>query len=125
MFKKIKNPQAGWEFLKWWMSADVQLKYANQIETIMGTSARLGTANLETFERMGWSLSEQEILKAQWKEVKEIQEVPGGYYTIRMLDTAFTDAYYNNENARATLNKYCDMINEEITRKRKELGIED
>lgn len=125
MFKKIKNPQAGWEFLKWWMSADVQLKYANQIETIMGTSARLGTANLETFERMGWSLSEQEILKAQWKEVKEIQEVPGGYYTIRMLDTAFTEAYYNNENARATLNKYCDMINEEITRKRKELGIED
>lgn len=125
MFKKIKNPQAGWEFLKWWMSPDVQLKYANQIETIMGTSARLGTANLETFEKMGWSVKEQEILKSQWNQVQEIQEVPGGYYTIRMLDTAFTETYYNNENARATLNKYCDMINEEITRKRKELGIED
>ncbi len=124
MFKKIKNPEAGWEFMKWWMSPDVQLQYATRLETILGTAARLNTANLETFSRMPWSVSEQEILREQWKEVQEIQEVPGGYYTIRMLDTAFTEVYYNNENPRATLNKYCDMINEEIERKRKELGID-
>lgn len=125
MFKKIKNPDAGWEFLKWWSSPEVQLKYANRLETIMGTAARLNTANIKTFEKMPWSLAEQEILKSQWENVHEIQEVPGGYYTIRMLDTAFTEAYYNNENARATLNKYCDMINEEISRKRKELGLDE
>lgn len=124
MFNKIKNPEDGWEFLKWWMSPDIQLRYATQLETIMGTSARLNTANLETFDRMPWSLSEQEILKAQWANVREVQEVPGGYYTIRMLDTAFTKAYYDNENPRATLNKYCDMIDEEIQRKRKELGLD-
>lgn len=125
MFNKIQNPEAGWEFMKWWMSPEVQLKYATQLETILGTSARLNTANLETFSNMAWSRSEQEILKAQWENVKEIQEVPGGYYTIRMLDTAFTKVYYDNDNPRATLNKYCDMINEEITRKRKELGIDE
>jgi ABC-type glycerol-3-phosphate transport system substrate-binding protein len=125
MFKKIQNPQAGWEFIKWWMSPDVQLKYASQLETQMGTAARLNTANLETFRRMGWSRSEQEILNEQWKSVKEVQEVPGGYYTIRMIDTAFSQVYYSNKNARATLTKYCDMINEEINRKRKELGIHD
>lgn len=125
MFKKINNPQAGWEFLKWWSSPEVQLQYANRLETIMGTAARLNTANIKTFEKMPWSLSEQEIIISQWENVKEIQEVPGGYYTIRMLDTAFTETYYNNENARATLNKYCDMINEEISRKRKELGLDE
>lgn len=125
MFKKIKNPDAGWEFLKWWTSADIQLKYANQMETLMGAAARVSTANVKTFERMGWSKTEQELLKSQWQHVKEIPEVPGGYYTIRMLDTAFTYVFYNNANPRGTLIKYCEMINEEITRKRKELGIDD
>lgn len=125
MFKKIKNPDDGWEFMKWWTSSDVQLKYANQLETLMGPAARLGTSNVETFRRMAWSRSEQEILESQWKHVKEIPEIPGGYYTIRMLDIAFTKTYYNNMNARATLNKYCEMINEEISRKRKELGADE
>ena len=125
MFKKIANPDDGWEFLKWWTSADIQLKYANQLETLMGVSARLGTANVETFHRMGWSRAEQEILESQWNHVKEIPEVPGGYYTIRMLDIAFTKVYYNNTNARATLNKYVEMINEEIFRKREELGLNE
>lgn len=125
MFKKIKNPEDGWEFMKWWTRSDIQLKYATQLETLMGPAARLGTANVDTFKRMAWSKSEQEILESQWKNVDEIPEIPGGYYTIRMLDIAFTKSYYNNMNARATLNKYCEMINEEILRKRKELGIDD
>src|SRR5574344_1985843 len=125
MFKKIKNPEAGWEFLKWWTSGDIQLKYATQLETLMGESARYGTANLDTFSRMPWSKAEQTLLNSQWEHVKEVPEVPGGYYTIRMLDIAFTSVYYSNTNARATLNKYCKMINEEILRKRKELGIND
>jgi ABC-type glycerol-3-phosphate transport system substrate-binding protein len=125
MFKKIKNPEAGWEFMKWWMSPEIQLKYATQLETQMGTAARLNTANIETFRKMGWSRAEQKILSGQWNDVKEVEEIPGGYYTIRMLDTAFSEVYYSNKNVRATLTKYCDMINEEITRKRKELGIHE
>ena len=125
MFKKIKNPEDGWEFMKWWTRSDIQLKYATQLETLMGPAARLGTANVDTFKRMAWSKTEQEILESQWKHVQEIPEIPGGYYTIRMLDIAFTKTYYNNMYARATLNKYCEMINEEVLRKRKELGIDD
>jgi ABC-type glycerol-3-phosphate transport system substrate-binding protein len=123
MFKSIKNPEAGWEFLKWWSSADVQLSYATQLETLMGTAARLNTANLETFDRMPWSHAESTVLKEQWASVREFPEVPGGYYTIRMLDTAFSKVFYDNLNPRATLYKYCKMIDEELTRKRKELGL--
>ena len=93
--------------------------------SLMGVASRLNTANIETFSRMGWSKKEQALLNSQWDNVKEIPEVPGGYYTIRMVDIAFTKVYYNNNNARATLNKYCEMINEEILRKRKELNIND
>lgn len=124
MFKHIKNPGAGWEFLKWWTSAEVQLEYARRTETILGPAARLNTANLETFEQMPWAKKEAEVIKTQWAHVKEVPEIPGGYYTIRMLDTAFSLAYYNNENPRAVLYKYADMINEELARKRKELGLD-
>lgn len=125
MFKKIKNSEDGWAFLEWWASPEVQLKYASQLETLLGTAARLNTANIKTFEKMPWSKAESEIILEQWQHVKEIPEVPGGYYTVRMVDTAFSKVFYNNLNARATLYKYCQMIDEEITRKRKELGLDE
>ncbi len=125
MFRTIKNPEAGWEFLKWWSSPDVQYKFASQLEILLGTAARLNTANITTFEKMPWSKSEAQTLMEQWKHVKEIPEVPGGYYTVRMVDTAYSKVFYNNANARATLYKYCQLIDEEITRKRKELGLDE
>jgi ABC-type glycerol-3-phosphate transport system substrate-binding protein len=124
MFSKIKNPKAGWEFLKWWTSGEVQLAFVRQLETLLGTAARVPTANTWTFERMAWSKTEAEALRYQWKQVKEIPEVPGGYYSIRMVDTAFSRVFYNYENPRAVLTKYTLMIDEEIARKRKELGLE-
>jgi ABC-type glycerol-3-phosphate transport system substrate-binding protein len=124
MFKNIKDPEAGWAFLDWWTSPDVQLSYGRQMETLLGKAARLNTANLKTFDKLPWSKAEAEVIKEQWKSVREVPEVPGGYYTIRMLDTAFSKVYYSNENPRATLYKYCQMIDEEIARKRKELGLQ-
>jgi ABC-type glycerol-3-phosphate transport system substrate-binding protein len=124
MFSKIKNPQAGWEFLKWWTSGEVQLAFIRQLETLLGPAARVPTANVWTFERMAWSKSEADALRYQWKYVKDIPEVPGGYYSIRMIDTAFSRVFYNFENPRAVLYKYTLMIDEEIARKRKELGLE-
>jgi ABC-type sugar transport system, periplasmic component len=124
MFTKVKNPKAGWAFLKWWTSSEVQLKYATQMETLLGTAARLNTANQGTFEKMPWSKAEVSVIKEQMASVKEVPEVPGGYYTIRMLDTAFSQVYYNSTNPRGTLSYYCQMINEEIARKRQELGLE-
>ncbi|MDE6421449.1 MAG: extracellular solute-binding protein, partial [Lachnospiraceae bacterium] len=41
-----KQPQ-GWEFLKWWMSADTQTDYGNEIENVLGVAGRVATANLE------------------------------------------------------------------------------
>jgi ABC-type glycerol-3-phosphate transport system substrate-binding protein len=124
MFSRVQDPEAGWEFLKWWTSGETQLAFARQMETLLGPAARLSSANVWTFDRLAWSKAEAGALKAQWDQVREIPEVPGGYYSIRMVDTAFSKVFYNNENPRAVLYKYCRMIDEEIARKRKELGLE-
>lgn len=125
IFKHVKNPEAAWKFLKWWTSADIQLQYALQVETIMGPSGRVDTANIETFKRMPWPKKEADKILAQWDNIEEVKEVPGGYYTIRMLDTAFSDVLYKNSNPRFVLSYYTQMINDEITRKRKELGLDE
>jgi ABC-type glycerol-3-phosphate transport system substrate-binding protein len=124
MFSHIENPEAGWEFLKWWTSGPVQLSYERQLETMLGTAARLPVANRWAFDRMPWSKAEADALKRQREQVREIPEVPGGYYSIRMIDTAFSRVFYDNANPRAVLYQYCNMIDEEIERKRKELGLE-
>ncbi len=124
MFSHIKNPEAGWDFLRWWASGEVQLAYARQMEILLGKAARMNTANLYAFDRLPWSKAEAAVIKTQWEEVKEVPEVPGAYYTIRMLDTAFSKVYYDFANPRATLYKYCQLIDEELERKRKELGLE-
>lgn len=123
MFKGVKNPEAAWTFLKWWTSAETQTAYGRQVETMLGVAARWNTANVAAFNSLPWSREEAEMINAQRAHVKEVPEIPGGYYTIRMLDTAFTRVLYDNMNPRATLFKYTEMINEELMRKRKELGL--
>ena len=56
--------------------------------------------------------------------MKEIPEIPGGYYTSRNVDNAFKAVIYNNTNPREALNYYNKQINAEILRKREEFGLE-
>lgn len=122
MFRKIKDPKAGWEFLRWWLDGETQLQYVRSLETLLGPAARLDTANRQTFDRMAWSKKEAAAIKGQWDAVREIREVPGGYYTSRMVDTAFSRVVDFNWNTRWTMSYYGQMIDDELKRKEQELG---
>jgi ABC-type glycerol-3-phosphate transport system substrate-binding protein len=124
MFSKAKDKDACWKFMEWWTRPEVQYRYARQLEILMGPAARLDTANLETFDMLPWSRREAANIKEQWRHVKEIPEVPGGYLLVRAVDMAFNKVYYDNYNPREILAYYNVMVNEEIRRKRKELGID-
>ena len=118
-----EKPKESWEFLKWWTSADVQAKYGNQIENKLGASARYATANLEALGELPWSDSFYKSLTNQIETVKGIPEVPGGYFTSRHFNNAFRAVVYNSKDAQETLIEYVDIINDEITNKRKEFGL--
>lgn len=72
---------AAWEFMKWWASAESQARYGVEIETLMGTASRYNPANIAAMEQLSWSQEELSILKEQRSWIREIPEVPGGYYT--------------------------------------------
>lgn len=123
MFKRTKDKEAAWEFMKWWSSAEVQSKYGIELEGIMGPSARYTPANREAFVQLPWSEEQIQQLLCAWDSLKGIPQVPGSYYTARALTNAFRNVTYNRVSPREALilqNKY---LNDEITRKRKEFGL--
>ena len=129
MLKNAKNDSterntAAWEFMKWWVSADTQLRFGLEMESVMGTSARYPTANLEAFKRLSWSISQMEVLNAQRQWTVGTPEVPGGYYLSRHITNAVRRMINDKAETRETMLDYSRIINDEITKKRKELGIE-
>ncbi len=124
ILKQVKEPDAAWEFLKWWTSAEVQKRFGLGLETLMGPAARYPTANVAAFSELPWSVQEYENLMNQWRNVREIPEVPGGYYAARGITNAFREAVYDYRSPRAALFDHNRTINEEIMRKRIEFGLE-
>lgn len=124
MLSSAEDKDACWKFLKWWASADTQSRYGSEIESVLGAAGRYNPASTEALEQMAWSGKELDMLLEQQKNLVEIPELPGGYYTSRNVDNAFRRVFFHNENPREALNYWNREINEEIRRKRKEYGLD-
>lgn len=123
IMKTSEQKENAWEFLKWWMNAQTQSDYGNEIENVLGISGRVATANLEALENLPWSNKDYKQLTAQMEWVKAIPEIPGSYYTERNIKNAFYTVYNNNEDPRETLQDIVKTINTEIDSKREEFGL--
>lgn len=127
MFKQEEDDikQKSWEFLKWWVSADTQVRFGQEMESILGASARYATANKNAFKRLSWSSSQIDVLEEQWKWTVGLPEVAGGYFTGRHITNAIRKTINKNEDTRETLLDYGRTINEEIEKKRIEFRLDD
>lgn len=118
-------PDECWEFLKWWNSAEVQTRYGREMESLMGSAARVPTANLEAFGNMPWPVNDHEALKEAFEWARGIPQVPGGYYSWRNINNAFYTVTTETDTAspREELTDKVIYINAEINYKRQELGL--
>ncbi len=123
ILKVSKNKEAGWEFLKWWTSAETQLVYSNNCESILGVSGRVATANPEALRQMSWDKESIENLLAQWERIQEVPEVPGSYYTARSIDQAYWNVTNNSKNAKDMMIKWAEISDTEMARKREQYGV--
>ena len=124
ILKVAKNKKGGWEFIKWWTSAKTQLNYSNNCESILGVAGRVNTSNVEAFKQMGWDNDSLNALMSQWSKVHEINEVPGGYYTARVIDQAYWNVVNNGTNSKDTMIKWAQIADNEIARKRKQYNVQ-
>ncbi|NLM25646.1 MAG: extracellular solute-binding protein [Firmicutes bacterium] len=119
-----KQKDKAWEFLKWWTSTPTQVRFGREMESLMGAAARYATANVEAMMQLPWRAEEREVLLEQWKWVEGVPAVLGAYYVHRQFDWLFRAVVIDNEPVRESILEYDRAINEEITRKREEFGLE-
>ena len=124
ILKSTKEAQACWEFLKWFVSTESQIRYAREMESIIGDFYRHPTANLKALESLPWNKSTINNLVQQRLWLRGIPEIPGGYVTGRYIDNAFRQVVDDGVNPREALYDYVEEINKEIAIKRREFKLE-
>lgn len=112
-----EHKEAAWELLKWWMSEDIQYRYALDIEAILGVAGRYTSANVDATMKLDWGKDAETTMLNQWNDVEEIIEIPGGYYVSRAIDQAFWNVLSMNENPKDMMKKWGEVADVEIQTK--------
>jgi ABC-type glycerol-3-phosphate transport system substrate-binding protein len=123
IFKQSKHQKESWEFLKWWMSKDVQLRFGQELESLIGVEARWNTANSEAFKDLPWPKEDLETFIEQWKWYRERPVVPGSYFTARHIMNAWNRTVLSGMNPRESIEQAVKDINKELHAKQEEFGI--
>ncbi len=124
MITGCDQPENAWKFMKWYVGDECQTDYSNEMVAILGPSAKHATANKIALESLPWTREEYDQIKKQFDNLASIPNYPGAYIVGRYTNFAFLEAYNDNANPKDALDKYIDQINDEITRKRDEFGLE-
>ena len=119
--EKVRNN--AWEFMKWWVSEDAQVRFGREMESVLGASARYQTANRDALRRLAWSNRQLEVLEGQMSQTHGFPEIAGGYSTTRHMTNAIRRVITTKEDPRETLLTYARTINEEIRIKRREFNL--
>ncbi|MBO4416399.1 MAG: extracellular solute-binding protein [Lachnospiraceae bacterium] len=123
IMKQSEKPKQSWEFLKWWSSAEVQTRFAKEVEAMIGAEARWNTANKEAFMSLAWNAADIATLEEEWKWAKEIPTVLGGYMTTRHLTNAWTSVVISGMDIREAMERAVKDINRELVMKQEEYGV--
>ncbi|MGI6280314.1 MAG: extracellular solute-binding protein [Acutalibacteraceae bacterium] len=124
MLSDTDKPEEAWEYMKWWLEAEQQITYADEIESVLGKSSRYNSANIEAFNNSNWTREQRELINAQKKYITAIGPVPGSYYLGRNINNAFRSVVYKGTSPTDALFEYTYKINAEIDKKRREFGLE-
>ncbi len=112
-----KNKNEAWELLKWWTSAETQLAYSNNVESVLGPTGRVSVSNTEALYNMSWKNGMKEQLIKARSQIKEIPEYPGSYYLSRALDHSFWNVVNSNKQPKDMLTTWGKEADDEIERK--------
>jgi len=124
IFTNSRRQDLAWEFLKWWISSETQLRFGRELESIMGAAARYPTANYVAFRQLPWGSQQMAVLDEQRGWTVGVPEVPGGYFVSRHIINAVRRILNEGQDTRETLLDYTITINDELQKKRREFGLE-
>lgn len=122
IFNNTKKPDEAWDFLKWYLSTNTQINYANTLQSTYGSEYRLNTANLNAFKQLQYSEEDLKVILGQWQWQKENVQHPAGYMSERELSNAWINVVVNGDGIAEALDKAVLQSDREILRKMQEFG---
>lgn len=125
VLKDCKNVEGAWKYIDWFTSTETMVEYGQNVEGVMGPLGRFESANVEALQKLNWSKADLSKINAQLAELDEVPIIPSSYVVTRSIMNAFRAVVNDNDNARETLRWYNKDINAEISRKRKNLGLDE
>ena len=121
--KGEEENQLAWDFLKWYMSEEVQYRYGDEVEAQVGLQARWFTANTDAFQLLPWDTTDLSLFSEAMKWMRNPRNVLGGYITGRQINNAWTRAVMNGQSPMESLEDAIREIDRELLRKQEEYGI--
>ena len=126
MMSTTQKPEEGWDFIKWWMSTDVQIRYADTLRLRYGPEFLWNTANIEALmETAIFDDQERDVIYEQYAHIREIPRNPAYFAVERELSNAWNRVVFSGVSPRIALDQAIIFANREITRKLKEFGYMD
>jgi ABC-type glycerol-3-phosphate transport system substrate-binding protein len=122
MFKNTNMPEEGWQFLKWWMSTETQVDFAEQLILNYGHEYLWFSANMEATSQLDIPEEHRNVILQQWQWLQEPVRLPGSYMQERELSSIWNRIVFNGMNPRVSIDRSVITINREITRKMEEFG---
>ena len=125
IFENTTKSDQAWQFVKWWLSKDTQVKYAYMLQSTFGPEFRWNTANLEAFQELPYPEEHRKIILAQWEEQKENVRHPANYMLEREVSNVWNNVVAEGKNLIESIDKAALNSDREIQRKLEEFGFVD
>lgn len=122
MFANTEQPDAAWEFMKWWMSTETQVDFQQQLILNYGMAYLWNSANVEAFAVSPIPDEHKEVVLEQWEWLQEPLKLPGSYMQEREISNTWNRIVFDGMNPRVAIDTAVVTINREITRKMEEFG---
>lgn len=121
-----EHPEEAWEFLKWYMSDEIQSEYANQLQLRFGPEYIWNTANMNVMrENPAFSREDREVIMEQLEQTMEIPRNPAYFSVEREVSNAWNSVVFDGVAPRTALDTAITKSNRVITKKLKEFGYVD
>ena len=122
IFEKSEYKEEAWDFIKWWLSSDIQARFANDIEATYGPTFLWNTANINAFAQLPIDDHHKEVILEQWTHTRNIAQTPATYIIERCISNVWNAAVFDQAPIRAQISDAVLEINKEMKRKMEEFG---
>lgn len=118
------DPNVVWKFVSWYCGSESQTRQARETVAVSAPTSKFSTANKEALLAQKWTDQEREAVAYMLDNLAAVPEYPGSYIITQYVQFAFLDAVNNGTNPADAMLSETTYINKEISRKRKEFGLD-